>query len=175
MKALGCDVSQDPAVSIPREDLATSQSYPQRHRCHRACSWVPSACFCCPSPPGSLLPRNRSIAGHPGSQSLEEKNSLDSHLQALLWPGSVDTWLTGYLLTVHRQLSIGCCPLTQPLQTPLCLGLPLSSLRPQMSPPSPHPSRDGPNPASLQHVIYKWVHFDLPTSPWQQLFYFLFL
>lgn len=45
------------------------------------------------------------------------------------------------------------CPLARPLQAPLCLGSPLFSLKLQMSPPSLHPSRDGPNPTSLQHVI----------------------
>lgn len=67
--------------------------------------------------------------------------------------------LADRLLTAAQVL-----PLTRLIQTSLWLGSPLSSLRPQMSPPSPHPSGDGPHPTSLQHVIHKRAHFDLPTT-----------
>lgn len=73
-------------------------------------------------------------------------------------PGLARVWESGRsaarLLTAARSL-----PLGEPLPAPLCLGSPLSSLGPQVSPPAPHPSRDGPNPTSLQHMIHKCAHF----------------
>lgn len=69
--------------------------------------------------------------------------------------------------TLGGRATDGCwvpAPLAPPLRAPLCLGSPLFSLRPQMSPPSLRPSRDGPSPTSLQHVIREGAHFDLPSA-----------
>ena len=80
-----------------------------------------------------------------------------------LHPGPAGPWKCGCL--VHRlPIAARSPPLGGYAQTPLCWSSPLSSLGPQMSPPSPYPSRDGPRPTSLQHVIHKRAHFDLPTT-----------
>lgn len=135
--------------------------------------------ICAPTPPSEIL---ELLLGSPvGSLWLPQPASLpppQKQIHSLtrreprpgpkegpreLHPGPAGPWECGCsvyrLLTAARSLPRG-----GPQQTPLCRGSPLSSLGPQMSPPSPHPSRGGPSPTSLQHMIHKRAHFDLPTT-----------
>ena len=129
--------------------------------------------ICAPPPPEIL----DLLSGSPVGSPCQHPSSPGADPQSDTWgaktwpkkgprklhPGPAGPWKCGCL--VHRLLiATLSLPLGGPVQTPLCWSSPLSSLGPQMSPPSPHPSRDGPKPTSLQHMIHKRAHFDLPTT-----------
>lgn len=130
---------------IPGSMPAVPQGLLLGHQCSRSGSR---------SLPGSLLPNNRSTAWHPGSRSWQRRGAWAATSRP---HSSLAVWTLGRQATDCPWVAASSPGLCEPLPALLT---PTSNVTSFPTLPSP----DGPHPTSLQHVIRKRAHFDLPAT-----------